>query len=64
MFIITGKLYGIPVCDWFNLSGFNKLTYEAFYGDIGTTLGDRYVHVTNDGYKRMAEILVPFLENN
>jgi lysophospholipase L1-like esterase len=63
MFKEVGALYGIPVIDWYNLCGFNKLNYADWYQDKGT-LGDRYIHVGDDGYKRMAEVLIPALLNN
>lgn len=62
MFKEVGELYGIPVCDLFNQCGFNKLNYSNWYGDIGA-LGDRYIHLINLGYKRMAEILISFLRD-
>ena len=59
----VGELYGLPVLDWYNLSGFNKLNYSNFYKDIGTN-DSIYIHVGDEGYKRMSEVLIPFLRDN
>lgn len=61
-FIDLGKLYGLTVCDWYRLSGFNETSYPEWYCDIGPMLGDRYVHVGDKGYKRMADILISVLK--
>jgi lysophospholipase L1-like esterase len=58
----VGELYGIPVCDWYDNCGFNDLNKLTYYGDTSTP--PYYLHPTNAGYKRMAEILIPFLKNN
>lgn len=57
-----GLLYGLPVCDLFNLTGINDLTRPTFIGDKETM--PYYLHPTNKGYERMAEILIPFLGND
>lgn len=64
MFIEIGKLYNIPVLDWYKLTGFNK-DYDKWYKDKeDMDLGDRYFHVGDEGYKVMAEYLIPFLNSN
>jgi len=58
----VGKLYGIPVCDWYDSCGVNDLNILNYLGDTSTP--PYYLHPKNVLYKRMANILVPFLKNN
>ncbi|MEN5085714.1 SGNH/GDSL hydrolase family protein [Sphingobacterium faecium] len=62
MFKEIGKLYGIPVLDWYNECGFNDLNKLHFYKDIGS-LSDRQIHLGDEGYKVMGELAVSFLAN-
>lgn len=57
----VGKLYGIPVLDWYNLTGLNELTKTSYLGDLDTT--SYYLHPTNPFFKIMASSLIPFLNN-
>lgn len=58
-----GKLYSLPVCDWYAESGINSLTKSVYIGDIPAVAG-YYLHPTNAGFERMGHKLVSFLENN
>ncbi len=57
----VGKLYSLPVCDWYNESGINDITKSIYIGDI--TSSGKYLHPTNAGYKRMADILTPIMQS-
>lgn len=57
-----GKLYSLPVCDWYNESGINDITKSVYIGDI--TASGKYLHPTNAGYERMADVLVPFIQTH
>lgn len=58
----VGKLYSVCVLDWYNESTINEITRPLLIGDkVGTPY---YLHPTNLGYKRMAEVLIPFLRNS
>lgn len=59
----VGKLYSIPVCDWYSNVGINDINKNDFIGD---KLDQAYfLHPNNLGYERMAlDILIPFLNNN
>jgi len=58
----VASLYGIEFLDIYNEIGFNLLNFSYWYKDIGV-LGDRYVHIGNEGYKRFGELLVPKMKN-
>lgn len=58
----VGNLYGLPVCDLYNQSGINKLTYSVYMNDTADTQ-DYILHPTKAGFKRMADIIIPFLKN-
>jgi lysophospholipase L1-like esterase len=57
-----GELYSLSVCDWYNNSGINDITKSIYIGDVDS--GTYFLHPSTKGYKRMADILIPFLENN
>lgn len=54
-----GKLYNISVCDLFNSPWINNLTRPILIGDKDTS--PYYLHPSTKGYKRIADILIPFL---
>ena len=56
MYKQLGKLYSIPVCDWYNESGLNKLNRESFYLDLPTR--SFMLHPTDAGNKKMAKVLL------
>lgn len=58
----VAKLYSLSVCDWYNNSGINNITKSIYIGDVSASLYK--LHPTLKGYERMANILIPFLENN
>ncbi|MDD4779022.1 MAG: SGNH/GDSL hydrolase family protein [Tissierellia bacterium] len=60
--LAIGELYGIPVCNWYDATGINDLNIHTYIGDGLST--PYYLHPTNQGYKRMADVLIPFLNNN
>ena len=49
--------YGIPVLDQFETQGINEFNYELYYKS------DK-LHLTEDGYRRIAPAQVEFLSNN
>ena len=62
--------YSLPVCDWYNEAGVNLLTRSWFINDPDPdpeetpNPNDLYsLHPTTEGYKRMADILIPFLRS-
>ena len=60
------QLYGIPVCDWYNLVPVNLLTRKWFMNDYepdDIEYPNTYysLHPSTKGYKRMAEVLLPVL---
>jgi len=57
-----GKLYSLSVCDWYYESGINDLTKLTYIGDVENN--GYNLHPSTKGYERMANILIPFLENN
>ena len=58
-----GKTYGIPVLDLYSNSGFNKLTKSTFIVD-DTEKVEFEFHPSTIGYKRISELIIPFLLNN
>jgi len=56
------EMYSLSICDWYGTSGINTLNKTTYIGD-DSSLG-YYLHPTNIGYERMANILIPFLSNN
>lgn len=61
MFLEVSDLYNLPVLDLYSESGFNT-DYPYWYGDKqGTPLGDRYIHIGDEGYEEIAKHLIPFL---
>jgi len=61
-----GNLYSLPVLDWYNISGINELTKDSvpLIGDDDTVFTAYDLHPTQAGYSRMANSLIPFLNNN
>lgn len=59
----VGGLYGIPVLDLYNNSGFNKLTKGIFIVDNTSKVSYEF-HPSTKGYKRLADCIIPFLENS
>lgn len=57
-----GKLYSLSVCDLYHESGINDLTKSVFLVDTDAVAFD--FHPSTKGYARVANILIPFLENN
>lgn len=57
-----GKLYSLPVCDWYSESGINDITKAEYIGDLDTMT--KKLHPNDDGYAMMANILIPFLNNH
>lgn len=57
-----GSLYAIPVCDWHNNSGINKLNFETYINDLPES-HNYLCHPNNAGYQRIANILIPFLKS-
>lgn len=56
-----GELYGIPVIDWYHLTGFNELNKAEYYGDNPEVFTAYVLHPTQKGFKRMGEIISKFL---
>ena len=56
------ELYGLPVCDLYRESGINELTESAYIVD-STAVSMRF-HPSTKGYKRMSEVINPFLLNH
>ena len=61
----VGKLYSLPVCDWYYNSGINLLTRNVYINDPepedGNTLYS--LHPSTKGYERMAELLKETFRN-
>ncbi|QEL01138.1 hypothetical protein FKG96_10060 [Olivibacter sp. LS-1] len=57
----VGELYNLPVCDWYHTVGINSINRPVFIGDKEDI--PYYLHPTLSGYKRMADVLIPFLNN-
>lgn len=61
MYMEIGDLYNLPVVDWYKETKFED-DFSKWYRDKpGTVLGDRYIHVGNEGYEVMAKILIESL---
>ena len=59
-----GKKYSIPVLDWYNLAGFNILTRNVLMNDPEPPINTYYsLHPTTEGFKRMADLLIPFISS-
>lgn len=54
--INIGEMYGIPVLDLYAKSGINALNFSTYLMDG--------LHPNDLGYARLAELIVPFVENN
>ncbi|MDM8174803.1 SGNH/GDSL hydrolase family protein [Olivibacter sp. 47] len=57
----VGNIYNIPVCDVYHTTGINKLTRTTLIGDKVDV--PYYLHPTQEGYQRIANVLIPFLKN-
>lgn len=57
-----GKLYSIPVCNWYDNVFINKLNRPTYIGDKPETA--YYLHPTQEGFKLMGEYLTEFLRVN
>ncbi len=56
----AGRLYDLPVCDWYYESGIDASTADKYLGDV---VKEGYLlHPTNAGYKVMGEMLVEKLK--
>lgn len=55
--------YGLPVCDLYNTCGFNEFTRDVMYNDPTISDGNNLyiLHPSAEGYKRMADIIIPAL---
>ena len=60
-FLDVGKLYSLPVCDWYHQSGINDLNKTTFIGDDSAQTGYN-LHPTNAGFKLMGEMLKGFFK--
>ena len=60
--IDLGALYSIPVCDLYHQSGINESTKSVYIVDIDELSFD--FHLNTKGYTKIANIMVPFLEND
>ena len=58
----VAELYGLPVCDLYRNSGINELTESAYIVD-SASVSFRF-HPSTKGYKRMSEVINPFLLNH
>ena len=58
----VAELYGLPVCDLYRNSGINELTESAYIVD-SSSVSFRF-HPSSEGYKRMSEVINPFLLNH
>jgi len=59
VFRTVGKLYSLPVCDWYDQSGINALNRSTFIGDDEAEL-EYALHPTNAGFKLMGEMIKGF----
>ena len=59
--IEIAEIYSLPVLDLYRHSGINRLT-EGVYINDGTA-SFRF-HPSNEGYEKMSELIVPFIENH
>jgi lysophospholipase L1-like esterase/predicted amino acid racemase len=57
-----GKLYSLSVCNLYYDSGINDLTKSVYIVDTDAVSFD--FHPSTKGYERMANIILPFLENH
>ena len=55
----VAKHYHIPILRWDLNSCIGELTADTFYVHEGTTR----LHPNNDGHKRLADSLIPFLQS-
>ncbi|MDM1366356.1 SGNH/GDSL hydrolase family protein [Myroides marinus] len=55
------SLYSLPVVDWYNESGINKINRPFYIGDKEEL--PYYLHPNNKGYKKMASLLISKMLN-
>lgn len=60
--IDLGALYSIPACDLYHQSGINESTKYFYIVDIDELPFE--FHLSTEGYAKIANIIVPFLENH
>lgn len=60
--LAIGRLYAIPVCNWYDNSFINKKNWRTYIGDRIEI--PYYLHPTQAGYKLMGQLISRFLENN
>jgi len=60
--IDLGALYSIPVCDLYHQSGIDESTKSDYIVDIEELPFD--FHLSTEGYAKIVNIIIPFLENN
>lgn len=58
-----GKLYGLPVVDFYDDCGLNDLNKNIYLGDDPAVFDKYLLHPTNAFFKRMGEILLATLKN-
>ncbi|WP_447512112.1 SGNH/GDSL hydrolase family protein [Acinetobacter pittii] len=58
-----GKLYGLPVVDFYDDCGLNDLNKNFYLGDDPAVFDKYLLHATNLFYARMGEILLAVLRN-
>jgi len=59
---LVGDYYDLPVCDWYDQCGINIFTREWFMNDPEPPGNKLYsLHPSTEGYKRMARILIDFM---
>lgn len=60
----VGEKYGIPVLDLYSMCGINLKTREIMMNDPEPPENTYYsLHPSNYGYKRLADLIIPFLSN-
>lgn len=64
MMIKIAKLYGLPILDWYHKSRINQSNKTYLMGDNPAVFKAYVLHPTQKGYKKMADVLIPFLKNN
>lgn len=60
--LALGRLYAIPVCNWYDNSFINKKNWRTYIGDRVEI--PYYLHPTQAGYKLMGQLISRFMENN
>ena len=57
-----GKLYGVPVVDFYDGLGWNDLNKNYWLGDNPAVFTAYLLHPMNRGFQRMGELLVDALK--